>query len=558
MVFSQFQRRILRSSVAILAAVGIAVSTASSASAFRVFDPAPGKAPQAGITVKTERWNPASNIRLHGTSWTPNEVVEIRLAPTYRSVRADAKGEFYLTITVPWVAPGSYPLQGIGTKSNAVTTFAFPVQAFNVWAEPSTYYAKAGTAVSFTGHRFANGETVDVRRDNTIIASAKADALGEFKNVGSYKLPAADAGKDVNYTFTGRRSHAVATAHTSVAPGNGTSGTTTSTTTRPSTTSTTTAPTTTTVVTPTTSTPTTSTPATTTAPTTTVTPTTNVPTTTTPPTTSAPATTVPPTTSAPTTTSTTAAPTTTTTIPGDGVPPVTEPAAPVTLGASGLVDMLPGQSLWQSVNWVGSSTNDACDFRVVVDPQSSFTVVYPSDRGYTSPPESSTLKRDEKTYTAIRLRPNNNVNTPTALTLTATYTPCDRGTPTGVPVVQSETITVPVTPPNSAFVQNTTEVGPFNTNSTDVVEISYTSYSADVTNFKLRVTDASGGTIYYPEGRDFTSPFKKDSIDITDTDYVGFRINLDGLTPGLKILKLRVTYGPDGATKDSTLAVNVA
>jgi hypothetical protein len=173
--------------------------------------------PEAGLDVVANRWNPGSQIELVGSNYSPGEGVSVDIAGETLDVEATTGGTFSAVTEVPDVAPGLYNFVATGDDSQRRGEFAFYVQPFNPWGEPSSYWFPVGTDLKFSGHRFANTEVVDVVLDGNIVSSLTTDVDGEFANEGSYVVPRQKFGQQLNFTMIGRTSGATASFTAGVA-----------------------------------------------------------------------------------------------------------------------------------------------------------------------------------------------------------------------------------------------------------------------------------------------------------------------------------------------------
>ncbi len=173
--------------------------------------------PDASLNITANRWNPNSAITFVGAHFSPNERVTLGFAGVTADVPAGADGSFSWPYHVPNVAPGNYNFTATGVSSHRYAEFKFPVQPFNAWGEPSSYWFPVGTDLKFSGHRFGRSELVDVYLDRNIVSTLHSDIDGESSNQGSFHVPASLFGKTLNFKLVGRSSRATATFTASVA-----------------------------------------------------------------------------------------------------------------------------------------------------------------------------------------------------------------------------------------------------------------------------------------------------------------------------------------------------
>jgi hypothetical protein len=162
---------------------------------------------------------PYSNVEVSGSGYAPNETVDLNLAGATAIAHSDAAGSFNdVSITSPDVPAASYTLIGVGESSGASATAYEYVNAFYPSASPNSYYVMPGTSLGFNGSGYAPNETVDVSDAATgiQISSFSTDASGDFKNAGSFIVPASYAGLTKKFVLTGTTSNASTTTSTAV------------------------------------------------------------------------------------------------------------------------------------------------------------------------------------------------------------------------------------------------------------------------------------------------------------------------------------------------------
>lgn len=175
--------------------------------------------PEPRVDVQASRWNPGSPIEITGSHFSPSEEVTVQFGGSVLATEdADGSGNFSLNAVVPATAsPGNQLLTATGADSKRYAEYVFFVQAFNPWGEPSSYWSPVGTDLTFSGHRFANGETVDVLLDGNVVATGVANGQGEFNGAGPYKITCDKFGQNLAFTMEGQTSGATASFNSGVA-----------------------------------------------------------------------------------------------------------------------------------------------------------------------------------------------------------------------------------------------------------------------------------------------------------------------------------------------------
>jgi hypothetical protein len=137
---------------------------------------------------------------LTGSGFAPGELVTITAGSATQTVNADTKGAFKTSLVLPFTNKNSLSITSTGSKSNASTLTTLTLAPYQPQVAPSTYYAKPGTALSFTGSGFVPNENVTIDLNHTKIGAGPADAKGNFALSG-FTLPF--GAKTAVYTVTG-------------------------------------------------------------------------------------------------------------------------------------------------------------------------------------------------------------------------------------------------------------------------------------------------------------------------------------------------------------------
>lgn len=159
--------------------------------------------------------SPGSTLSWSGSGFAPGETVTVSHGGSQiASFNADGGGNF--ANAGGWPIPYSmrnstqtFTVQGASSGANF--SLAIPVANLYPWANPSTWYATPGTAVSFSGGGFGSNESLSVflgSTSTTPLATVTADNMGSFMNLGPTPLPfSAQAGGSVaNYRIVGNSS----------------------------------------------------------------------------------------------------------------------------------------------------------------------------------------------------------------------------------------------------------------------------------------------------------------------------------------------------------------
>lgn len=145
------------------------------------------------------------------------------------TANADANGNVgSVSFDVPFGLKGTQSVTAIGDRTRAVVRAGFQVMPYTPTAEPSTYSAKAGTAVSFYVTGFAANETVNLyaggpNGDARKIGTFQVDAQGAAEAAGSYEITKADEG-GVAFKLVGAKSGGAAKASVNAARQDGQQG----------------------------------------------------------------------------------------------------------------------------------------------------------------------------------------------------------------------------------------------------------------------------------------------------------------------------------------------
>lgn len=163
-------------------------------------------APSIAVTGSS---TPGSAITVTGKGFRPNEAVMITLGThTLAQVNTQRDGSFASgRMAVPRIEPGTYPVRARGQSSEAEAVGYHYVSGFYPYVSPSTYYLLPGQELHFSGGGFAPGEKISVTEGvgSASIALITANAGGEFKNDGRFRVPLQMSGKRTFY-LTGEKS----------------------------------------------------------------------------------------------------------------------------------------------------------------------------------------------------------------------------------------------------------------------------------------------------------------------------------------------------------------
>ena len=139
---------------------------------------------------------PGSELTWSGSGFAPNEGVTVTGSggTPVASFNADASGGFAGAgaSTVPYSARNSNLSFNVhGVQSGVTIPITIGVSDLYPYAIPSTWYATAGTLVSFSGFSFGAHEEVGVHlgASSTVLATATTDAAGSFTGEGTTTLP---------------------------------------------------------------------------------------------------------------------------------------------------------------------------------------------------------------------------------------------------------------------------------------------------------------------------------------------------------------------------------
>jgi hypothetical protein len=171
------------------------------------------------LKASDSQTTPYSNLTISGTGYAPNEVVDLNFAGATTTAETDSSGDFSdASITSPDAPAASYTIIGVGESSGASATEYEYINAFYPSASPSSYYVMPDTSLGFNGSGYASNETVDVTNaaTGTKLSSFVTDASGDFKNAGSFSVPASYAGQTEKFVLTGLTSNASTTTSTAI------------------------------------------------------------------------------------------------------------------------------------------------------------------------------------------------------------------------------------------------------------------------------------------------------------------------------------------------------
>lgn len=155
------------------------------------------------IQVTAPANTPGAIIVITGSGFAPGETVAATLDPAGNFGRADARGNFATSFTLPFKAPDTYIIQAIGQNSGAAAVSHFYLGGFFPSAIPSNYFLTPGQTLTFTGWNFAPNENVTVTSGSGEMGKIAADRTGAFQNRLPQVMAAGSQGTTSAYTLTG-------------------------------------------------------------------------------------------------------------------------------------------------------------------------------------------------------------------------------------------------------------------------------------------------------------------------------------------------------------------
>ena len=173
------------------------------------------------INVSSPTYTPGSVETVKGSNFPANTSVPVKLSNnTVVTPKTDASGQFTTTFTL--AANAALGNQKItATAAGKTAEWVINVQAFNVWAAPSSYYLLGGKPISFAGYRYLPGEKVNVFYNGVSVASGTANSTGDFTtNTIAFSFPSMQPGTVKTFTLTGATSKASTSVNVTVAYAN--------------------------------------------------------------------------------------------------------------------------------------------------------------------------------------------------------------------------------------------------------------------------------------------------------------------------------------------------
>lgn len=157
---------------------------------------------------------PGQTLSFTGSGFAPNESIALfDTTTTLATFTADASGSFTDggSFTIPFDYAGTVRNFRIeGSTTGASFSVPIPIEQFWASVTPSSYYVMPGSTLSFSGARFAPGETVHVRdATSATLAEVVTNTLGSFANGGAVTVPLS-ARESISYTLSGLLSKAEA------------------------------------------------------------------------------------------------------------------------------------------------------------------------------------------------------------------------------------------------------------------------------------------------------------------------------------------------------------
>lgn len=157
---------------------------------------------------------PGTQLLLGGTGFAADEHVAITVGTTTATTTAhtDSSGAFSgFLIQLPYSSNTTVPISAVGALSGATANFTMTLGSYYPSVSPSTWYAPAGSDITFEGSGFAGNETITISGAGSGTVTTGPD--GTFTGL-HMTLPNSSA---ATYTFTGGTSGASASITVTVA-----------------------------------------------------------------------------------------------------------------------------------------------------------------------------------------------------------------------------------------------------------------------------------------------------------------------------------------------------
>lgn len=160
---------------------------------------------------------PGTNVLVEGHGFSGGEYVTISLGSVTAKAQANTLGDVAPTaIVVPFgSATSTLMVTMTGDDSKVVGTTNLTLAPFYPYVEPSTWYAPAGTSVTFTGSGFAPGEMVSAVVNGTKVGETPTDSEGALSIVLAIPFKTTSP---ATFIFTGMTSNAQNSVPITIAP----------------------------------------------------------------------------------------------------------------------------------------------------------------------------------------------------------------------------------------------------------------------------------------------------------------------------------------------------
>jgi hypothetical protein len=147
---------------------------------------------------------PGDGTYVRGSGYVANEPVTIQMnGAFFATTTANGIGSTPLVPILMPIATGTVSVAMTGAVSGASAMTSITLIPFSPQVTPSTWWASAGTSLSFSGTGFAPRETVTLSVNGTTTASMIATAAGTFSSE-SFRLP--NGSPSARYVFSGNLS----------------------------------------------------------------------------------------------------------------------------------------------------------------------------------------------------------------------------------------------------------------------------------------------------------------------------------------------------------------
>lgn len=235
----------------------------------------------------------------------------------------------------------------------------------------------------------------------------------------------------------------------------------------------------------------------------------------------------------------------------------------ISLATASLAKMLPGQSGWVALNFLGHPTAGLCEVELTATAPAGITVKYPGGRAFSAPYKDATFASLEIDYIAISLTVPAAVTAGQSISFNSSYIECEKNKNHADPgkkrVSMSGVVPLPIEPnTGAAFTQTTTQTQAFTAGTSDWVKVNYTGMAPGLTDFKVRVTDAAGAKVSYASEAATASGLSQTStLGVKQTDFASIRIDTTGMTAGNYTMKTVATYGSPVVSVPGTLTLVV-